>query len=362
MFPGILACTATLFVAEIILMSTNSQARKYNIFTTKMIVIVVAVLFVLPYINSLTGSDVTGKTEILSLTYVKRNALSCFVIALPVIALILVNYSTLKKTLNKYPTIVLLASAFANMLAYVVFHLHANNELKLFILSMASLGILGGISLFSSTKWPKKHLAALILIPFLVPAISVLWMNINEYADRPVTYHEDGINIFHTDAEKKELYQWIRSNTDQDAIFMDLDLDLPVFAQRQLFIGKDTKRNGKILVQLGYGITMKELLGAQSGYAQQLLRQRNELIDRLYDTKQELPLTELHDAAARVGKIYIIARSREMQERLASPDFELVFMTSNLQFGIYSPVGAHRFTKTRTIFSHKKTSLSFLNI
>jgi len=361
MFPGILVCTATLFVAEIILMSTNSQDSKYKIFATKMIVIVVAVLFVLPYLNSLTGSDVTGKTEILSLTYVKRNALSCFVIALPVIALILINFSTLKKTLNKYPTIVLLASAFANMLAYVVFHLHANNELKLFILSMASLGILGGISLFSLTKWPKKQLAALILIPFLIPAISVLWMNVNEYADCPVTYQEDGINILNTDAEKNELYQWIRSNTAQDAIFMDLDLDIPVFAQRQLFIGKDTKHNGKILVQLGYGITMKELLGPQSGYAPQLLNQRNELIDRLYDTKQELPLTELHDTSARVGKIYIIAKSREMQERFASPDFELVFMTSNRQFGIYSPVSAHRFTNNRTLWSHKKISLSFLN-
>ena len=341
MFPGILACTATLFVAEIALMSTDSQANKYKIFATKMIVIVVAVLFVLPYLNSLTGGDVTGKTEILSLTHVKRNALSCLVIALPVIALILINFSTLKKTLNKYPTIVLLASAFANMVAYVVFHLHGNNELKLFILSMASLGILGGISLRSSTNWPKKHLAALILIPFLIPAISVLWLNVNVYADLPVTYQEDGRNITHTDAEKNELYQWIRSNTAQDAVFMDLDLDVPVFAQRQLFIAKDTKHSGKILAQLGYGNTMKALLGAQSCYAPQLLRQRNELIDRLYDTKQELPLTELHDAAASVGEIYIIARSREMQERFASPDFELVFMTSNRQFGIYSPVGAH---------------------
>ena len=341
MFPGILACTATLFVAEIALMSTDSQANNYKIFATKMIVIVVAVLFVLPYLNSLTGGDVTGKTEILSLTHVKRNALSCLVIALPVIALILINFSTLKKTLNKYPTIVLLSSAFANMVAYVVFHLHGNNELKLFILSMASLGILGGISLRSTTSWPKKHFAALILIPFLIPAISVLWLNVNMYADRPVTYHEDGRNITHTDAEKNELYQWIRSNTAQDAVFMDLDLDVPVFAQRQLFIAKDTKHSGKILAQLGYGITMKELLGEQSGYAPQLLRQRNELIDRLYDTKQELPLTELHDAAARVGEIYIIVRSREMQERFASPDFELVFMMSNRQFGIYSPVGAH---------------------
>lgn len=338
MFPGILVCTATLFVAEIVLMSTDFLANNYKIFATKMIVIFVAVLIVLPYLNSLTGGDVTGKTEILSFTYVKRNILSCFVIALPVIALILINFSTLKKTLNKYPTIVLLASAFANMAAYIVFHLHANNELKLFILSMASLGILGGISLFSSTKWPKKNLTAVILIPFLIPAISVLWLNVNECAGYPVTYQEEGINITHTDAEKNELYQWIRSNTARDAIFMDLDLDVPVFAQRQLFIGKDTKHNGKIMVQLGYGITMKELLGAQSGYVPQLLYQRNELIDRLYDTKQELPLTELHDAAARVGEIYIIARSREMQERLASPDFKLVFMTSNRQYGIYSPV------------------------
>ena len=341
MFPGILACTATLFVAEIAFMSTDSQANNYKIFATKMIVIVVAVLFVLPYLNSLTGGDVAGKAKILSLTHVKRSALSCLVIALPVIALILINFSTLKKTLNKYPTFVLLASASANMVAYLVFHLHGNNELKLFILSMASLGILGGISLRSSTNWPMKHLAALTLIPFLIPAISVLWLNVNVYADSPVTYEEDGRNITHTDADKNELYQWIRSNTAQDAVFMDLDLDVPVFAQRQLFIAKDTKHSGKILAQLGYGITMNALLGAQSGYAPQLLRQRSELIDRLYDTKQELPLTELLDAAARVGEIYIIARSIETQERFASPDFELVFMTSNRQFGIYSPVGAH---------------------
>ena len=341
MFPGILACTATLFVAEIAFMSTDSQANNYKIFATKMIVIVVAVLFVLPYLNSLTGGDVAGKAKILSLTHVKRSALSCLVIALPVIALILINFSTLKKTLNKYPTFVLLASASANMVAYLVFHLHGNNELKLFILSMVSLGILGGISLRSSTNWPMKHLAALTLIPFLIPAISVLWLNVNVYADSPVTYEEDGRNITHTDADKNELYQWIRSNTAQDAVFMDLDLDVPVFAQRQLFIAKDTKHSGKILAQLGYGITMNALLGAQSGYAPQLLRQRSELIDRLYDTKQELPLTELLDAAARVGEIYIIARSIETQERFASPDFELVFMTSNRQFGIYSPVGAH---------------------
>lgn len=337
MFPGILACTATLFVAETVLMSAGSQADKYKLFATKMIVIGVAVLFVLPYLHSLAGGDVTGKMEILSLTHVKRNALSCFVIALPVIALILINVSTFKKTFNKYPTMVLLASTFANMAAYVVFHLHANNELKLFILSMASLGILGGISLRFSTNWSKKHLAALILIPFLIPAISVLWLNVNVYADSPVTYREDGRNIAHTDAEKNELYRWIRNNTARDAIIMDLDLDIPVFAQRQLFIAKDTMNSGKITAQLGYGITMKELLGPQSGYAPGLLHQRNEFIDRLYDSKHELPLTELHDAAARVDEIYIIARSREMQERFAPPDFQLVFMTSNRQFGIYSP-------------------------
>jgi hypothetical protein len=227
------------------------------------------------------------------------------------------------------------------MVAYVVFHLHGNNELKLFILSMASLGILGGISLRASINYPKKHLAALILIPFLVPAISVLWQNLNDYADRPIIYQEDGRNITHTDPEKNELYQWIRSNTAKEAVFMDLDLDIAVFAQRQLFIAKDTMHSGKILVQLGYGITMEELLGAQSGYAPQLLSKRNELIDRLYDTKQELPLTELHVAAASLGEIYLIARSKEMQERFASPDLELVFMTSNRQFGIYSPVGFH---------------------
>jgi len=335
MFPGILACTATLFVAEIALMSIDPQAKNYKIFATKMIVIVVAVLFVLPYLSSLAGGDVIEKVKILSFTHVKRNALSCFVIASPVIALILINFSTLKKTLNKYPAIVLLASAFANMVAYVVFHLPENNELKLFILSMASLGILGGISLFSSTKWSKKHLAALLLIPFLIPAISVLWMNVNEYANRPVTYQEDGINIIHIDAEKNELYQWIRSNTTRNAVFMDLDLDVPVFAQRQLFIAQDTKQSSKILVQLGWGISMAKFL-RNCYYAPQLLRKRNELIDRLYDTKQGLPLTELHDAAARVGKIYIIARSSEMQERFASPDFELVYITSNRQFGIYS--------------------------
>jgi hypothetical protein len=340
-FPGIFVCTATLFVAEIALMSTDLQDNKYKIFATKLIVIVVAGLLVLPYLNSLTGGDVAGKAEILSPTHVKRNALSCLVIALPVIALILSNFSTLKKTLNRYPTIVLLASALANMVAYVVFHLHGNNELKLFILSMASLGILGGISLRASINYPKKHLAALILIPFLVPAISVLWQNLNDYADRPIIYQEDGRNITHTDPEKNELYQWIRSNTAKEAVFMDLDLDIAVFAQRQLFIAKDTMHSGKILVQLGYGITMEELLGAQSGYAPQLLSKRNELIDRLYDTKQELPLTELHVAAASLGEIYLIARSKEMQERFASPDLELVFMTSNRQFGIYSPVGFH---------------------
>lgn len=116
---------------------------------------------------------------------------------------------------------------------------------------------------------------------------------------------------------------------------MDLDLDVPVFAQRQLFIAQDTKQSSKILVQLGWGISMAKFL-RNCYYAPQLLRKRNELIDRLYDTKQGLPLTELHDAAARVGKIYIIARSSEMQERFASPDFELVFITSNRQFGIYS--------------------------
>jgi hypothetical protein len=341
MFPGILACTATLFIGEIALILIDFQGSKVRIFASKMIIIAAAVLFVLPYINSLTGGDVAGKTQIFSVTSVKRNALSCLLIALPVIAIILVNFSTLRKTLNKYPAMVLLASACSNMVAYVVFHLHANNELKLFILSMASLGILGGISLGFLIAGPKKHFTIPILILFLIPTITVLWLNLNVYANIPVAYQENGKNIDHSDPEKKELYQWIRSNTDPKAVFMDLELEVPVYGQRQLFLARDDMENSRIISKIGYGITMKELLGAQSGYAPNLIDQRSELLGRLFDYKQKISVTELEDAAESFGKAYIIGRSREMQERFNSLGFELVFITSQRRIGIYSPVSDH---------------------
>ena len=126
----------------------------------------------------------------------------------------------------------------------------------------------------------------------------------------PKTFVEKGKFIYSTDDEENQLYEWIRNNTAKESIFIDSSNLLPVFAQRQLFIGID-KINEKKVSTTGY-CSITWLLEDIYGYNIDLLQSRRTLVEDIYGTGPIASLQPLDELSKFNENIYLIVRTEDM--------------------------------------------------
>jgi hypothetical protein len=135
-----------------------------------------------------------------------------------------------------------------------------------------------------------------------------------------------GTTLRHGLPEQDRLYQWIRENTPITAILIDNKPYVPVFAQRSLFVARQSNWNAEDWWSRrdGWLFHPDEWLRIIDGHSTEEIRRRNELVDALY-TKADPRSGE--DLAGRLGEltgdraVFVVARNAWQKAALNSRPF-----------------------------------------
>ena len=331
MMPGIVAGAVAVCVVHLVLFRTDYFGK-----TIKPIIVMVAAviggcLLLGPYMLSVS-SGVSKKIELCNLWYLYRNSVNYIVLAGPLWIVILINGKFLMRHVNMRAFAILLTIAIATGACFVFIHIPDSVEYKFMILSTVTLGILGGISFNKIRQWRYKSVAMVLLILFIMPAVTIASFRLGRYEDLPVIYEEKGRYIVFAEPEENELYEWIGDNTAGDRIFVDSEMKIPVFARRCLLIGID-KPDGSI--QIGYGMKMARVR-LRHGYDPDLYMQRQKLVRNIYGYENTLTSEEIMDSL-RTQDVYVVTRGKASGNVIDRNGFEEIFKSSKGNFIVLKP-------------------------
>ncbi len=212
--------------------------------------------------------------------------------------------------------LILLASILlANAGGYLCIHFPQNSEYKFLLLFGVILGIFGGIALSRIMQRMPVVPGFILLLFFLSPSILNFHEIARRYNNHPLLtaaqkpyFLEKGTSLLSADKEENELYQWIKTNTSPNSIFIDSEWKIPVFAQRAMFIGMD-KPDESWISGYGYGVNM-EFIKSTQGYDENAFVYRRKVIRTVYGIEQSLPRSELIHFLSTLD-LYIVVRPDE---------------------------------------------------
>lgn len=223
-------------------------------------------------------------------------------------------------------TLILITIVVTTALMYIFLSFFQGNEYKYYILSWIGLGILASVCL--SEIYLNNRVICFILTSTFLLLISteLLYFSFGNSIVYPFSfdrarysrwqpsdkYVRDGIYLRHTDPDEDALYQWIKSQTEQDAIFLDTHLTIPVFAQRQLYVGLDIRRNSFTKnIEDGWGIRAETFL-KQGGYSSDIVERRIRIGNIIFSNlntqiKQDI-ISELKRISSK-SSLYVVVRN-----------------------------------------------------
>ena len=266
------------------------------------ICILVTTVIIFPYLQDLASgnSEKIGSNLFnpkFKLMFIK--VLRYFWGTLPLYAIILWKRKTFLNLLHRKTncTLILISIVITTGLMYIFFSFYQQGEYKFYILSWICLGILASVCFFDI--YLNNKLICFVLISSLLLSIntellyfafgdSIIYpfSNASRYTQWQASdeYVADGMYLRHTNRDENVLYQWIRDNTKKNAYFLDTHLTIPIFAQRQLFVGLDIRRDNfpqNKNIEDGWGIPAKVFL-TQSGYSPNLWEKRMEIGENIF--------------------------------------------------------------------------------
>jgi len=158
----------------------------------------------------------------------------------------------------------------------------------------------------------------------------------------PIMFAENRKALCSKNTEEDELYEWIRSQTNVDDVFFDTTPNIPVFAQRQLFIGTDTVVKGKDqagqqfqIYNPGYNYGIRSHLEKTCGYDPALLRNRYDILEKIYNPNQELTQEQTEELFSSNNRTYMIVRKATFPKPFKYRLFDKVFQSSKGNFSVY---------------------------
>jgi hypothetical protein len=133
---------------------------------------------------------------------------------------------------------------------------------------------------------------------------------VNDWDDAPRVFREAGVTLEHTDPAERDLYRWVRTQTDPRAVFVDRELGLPVFGQRALFVALPKHKEMKALTADGgdgYALDPRIFMKIVDGYPEALVDQRLEIAERILAGATPAP-SDLAVIAAAGPRAYLVLR------------------------------------------------------
>jgi hypothetical protein len=322
MLPGLVAgCIATWFIFVVLKRGISVRKRLYRstLFSASGIL---ALLITFPYLQSIS-SGLIDRTTFFYLPIMISHLLNLVFCMLLLGALIFWQRRWLLERVRKEPLITLFAICLVNTIIYVVIRLPGNSEYKYLIMSMISLGIVGGVAVALIKKrfglWAYLVVLAVGLsCPFYETILK--WRSQD---DIPVFYVERGRDVLFNHPEEEELYQWIRESTPRESVFIDTTKWIPIFGQRALYASFDRTRLGVLDVYQLFWVADKTQLAKRQSLARKIA--------------DGISLGTEEKATLRaIGKpVFVVDHYRRLLGDLAKDDWKLVFTSSSARQRVY---------------------------
>lgn len=336
MLPGIVASGTLLCLVGILPTRYNKKLglKRIGLIAS---VLAVSTLLLMPYLRSIMGEGGLNKIVLFNSTLMWENARTLLLLAGPVLVVIFISRKFLLSRLSVQPVTVLLITILGTAGCYIFIHMQRSNEYKFLILLTVMAGILGGIALYAMKQHFHKSFVLILLLLFLLPSYNVIVGKLKAQMHYPRTYVEKGRDIRLTADEGNELYQWIREHTAKDSVFIDSELKIPVFAQRQLFLTIDKQVHGKPVIERGYGLLTDTILREVSAYPPCILDERNRIVTAVYDPKQNFSSGEMEEFLSTNRHIYIVVRTEKLRGKFTNKRFDIIFESHDGHIIVYRP-------------------------
>lgn len=260
----------------------------------------------------------------------------------PLLLLLVWERATLRQQFRREPALYTVLAAVVVVTAWMFVGVHGPTEMhyKFLMLSGITLGFLAAPCF--EHLWqshPKSTLAAafLLLLPLSDNLVQRFQIEKQSFVSAP--FRIEGRYLVHRDPAEQALYDWIRKETPADAIFLDTQRTIPIFAQRRMYVGIDEvlKAPPGMIPADGWFNTTDCLLSLVNGYpAEEIARRRQMAEDVLAEGGLQLgdgTWAELRRAATS-GTVYVVARS-EGQRRKCGGDSHFAQRFANTRAAVF---------------------------
>ena len=332
--PGVIAATvASCFVHTIWRkMQNRSSCFLRSIIAMGLLIAGCAILY--PYFSSIS-SGVKGQMQFFNIKSLFMNAAIYLIICFPVLLLIFLNRRYLAKDVDRRVLVSIVTATVATLACYLCIHLTWTNEYKFSMLSMITLGILGGVAFRAMTQWCKKSIVFIILLVFMFPAFNNIYTRLRYFDSFELPYIENGKYIYSRNAEENQLYEWIRNNTTAEDAFVDTELLLPVLAQRRMYVALDRRAQGRIVRSPGYSFLLTDFFRLICGYDNDLVMKRTNIVYTIYSSSRNLTPAQQADIFTAGKNAYVIIRKAAIRSNLNKRGFKKVFQSARSNFLVY---------------------------
>jgi hypothetical protein len=281
---------------------------------------------VIPYYLALAAGRAESVLKIASLPDLVRPVSVLFVTLLPMILLLIwARKAVLDRLRDRSEATKLLGMSVAiNLLLFLFVSAPLWTQYKFYLLAVYGLGIVGGLA-FHVLHGRSRAAAWLAFSLFLLSFGLDCAHKAKSWQRVPEPFRESGMMLEHADPAENELYQWIRSKTRANAVFVDSKLVVPIFGQRALFVGLGGELNLKDYTIDGYALDPKTLLLIVDGYAPALVAERQRIATKLL-AGESVSAEERAAVRATGDQAFLIARTSLLNDSLSSAgSFRIAF-------------------------------------
>ncbi|RKY10561.1 MAG: hypothetical protein DRP65_06410 [Planctomycetota bacterium] len=332
--PGVIAATVTSCLVNMLCRRMQDGAPCFPRSVTAMGLLIAGCSILYPYFASI-NSGVKGRIQFFNIKSLFMNAAIYIIICFPVLLIIFLNRKYLAKNVDRRVLVTIVSVTVATLGCYLCIHLTWTNEYKFSMLSMITLGILGGVAFRLMAKWCKKSVVFILLLLFMFPAFNNIYTRLRYFDFFELPYIEKGKYIYSRNFEENELYEWIRNNTNVEDVFIDTEPLLPVLAQRHIYVALDRQVQGRIVRSPGYSFLLADFFRLICGYERELIDKRTGIVYTIYSSNRNLTTAQKEDLFAVGNRVYVIVRKADIRSNLNKRGFEKVFQSARSNFLVY---------------------------
>jgi hypothetical protein len=260
---------------------------------------------------------------------------------LVIVLVMLLRRRWLTERVEKRGLVLFLGGLVIPLGGYLLVHMPDRVEYKWLIVFGLMLGVAGGIAFRAWGRGRWRHVVFFILLVFMLPSGADCYVKATRLSWLPPDYEETDMWLRSRDSEERQLYAWIRRETGMEDVFIDTCGEVPVFAHRRLFVGRDilsvSVSGGKrrSVRNPGYSFSWRGYLENICCEDAAKIGQRQGLVECLYSPGRRLNGAQVSLLEQFPGRVYVICRGRRQSAGLRGEPLQAVFRTQTGELALY---------------------------